>query len=1600
MATTTLPTSVINLQSKYRPIKESEEGRIRPHFGSNFKFGKTPTETIYHNLNVEMALKHVSELAKQLNLSLTVYGHISRATDAHLVCPMLDSYDELFYMQHSNLVCSKDLDDHPCCIRDWCLVLHPIITPPKGFKKVWYLTYDFSNLRGRTCGGEISFSVVGDNCTYDLGKRQFTTFIPKEWGTINLLSGGILCFDSKKPAGVMVSQVDTEFVKGMNNLAALKTALNAANCKFSDTDVPVFKEFVTKAFGHYYGLTYGSHVQVKIPSCVLTELRTKAMYQTRNQSLLKQLTTLCKSMLSNITDLTDGERVLLMTILPTYVWNDYQQEKALLGAVDTKDVDDYNNLLINKNDHKELPVKTLIAVFVGVLSIATIKMAPRFLRNNAVQPAALKLSLLTVVPITLSVVYHYSARIRNALTRTFFATKPKEKPQLPFPSVPSYCVTSKDSVEPIHAINTDTCTLKISGDPIDDCDNNSVGAYCVGFGIKDCPPVVPHQCVHNQFHALTNRLLLPPAMSEKRLIQNVTWLGRDLFPNLIEVKVSGRSHYVPDLSQYVGQACYLPVTLEEYLERFPKSRSKQIMDAEDNDDFYGLERKSSGMVKVEKLPKISFGPDGIGMGNVKPRHISGAHLPDLAKYGYVLYNCQLMLQAIWNLDQPITFAAGLTAEHLGSWYDEAMDLFPDGCFLENDFSTFDATIEIPLLHFELGFWVSLAHQFGQNDIAQSILENWHNIEPTVNKGVCQSKSNTIKYTHRGKRKSGAINTTSGNSVLNALVLIWGLKRAGFDMSSFKMIVMGDDNLIRLKSKPTAEQMATIRSAAIDLGLKPELVLRGDYDAEFCSGRFYPTVARKSVWAPKIGRVLLKTGWCHLKFDNEKQYNEWYTDVMIGLRANLLNMPIIRQLYKSTKFGVGSIKNRNPYNFTSQSVEPHIYDMTHPFWLEVYDLDISEICKLENFIQGQLAVGPLIDATKSVALQQILMVDNPIEPTANEKEPIVSKPTHSTGFKDILLNYKQLIIDKYNQVKIASQRFLNWDYLTRNFRFTSVDFTWLDQVFNNMRDDLTNFWHDLVSEQLTTTVWFAPMVVYASLAYLSQRLLGYKTYSILIAPFLEEYVKNEFTGPYVFSVIESVTNGDRSLMQCAIRMFAHTLFHYLPYPYNIFTHMSWNALFAAKTAIRIGSRYSLFEQQMITIKPKHSESKGRTKDKKMEKKSKKKIVSGPSKPIKLVDKRGSEKTIPIVNIINHAPYAKITKANDNMTRVKGKDFFKTVTVTTANAVASVIDNFDWRPVRADATNTMLYQIGNTFEKYRLLSLKVHYNTFQSFGVGGGVRSVIRYDPADPVPTTATSINVAYQAQDGCDIRPVGGNYQVKCSAFPNKDPQKFWYTQAQSQEERIVDAFNHLMVVLSTPSANFDIQIWVEYDIEFFERSMQTNLTSAALQLLPNTSINYGQYWPLLASAAAANGLSTNNPLVGASDPTQGLLELPNGAYMIALRYIAGWNGSTSTMLDPMVMLRTGLTGAESAIPALTKFTINNNGANAWHYLVNNTGANQFMRVLFTPKSGFASSTISNIFAAINPISQDTYSQLVERLSITESSPGGDNIVASVGFMSG
>jgi len=218
---------------------------------------------------------------------------------------------------------------------------------------------------------------------------------------------------------------------------------------------------------------------------------------------------------------------------------------------------------------------------------------------------------------------------------------------------------------------------------------------------------------------------------------------------------------------------------------------------------------------------------------------------------------------------------------------------------EMDCSRFDGHVEVEALEAELAIYEKVLPKTLVDDLRMQL----------NTKG--RSATGAVKFRFAGKRASGVINTSAGNTIVAWMMMALFFKKNS--ITDFFILQIGDDNLTFTRKK--LDEPAVI-SLFADLGHKLKVIARerDEYDLlEYCSGRFW-RVGEQRVLQPKIGKLLSKT-FISVKPIAETDLLPYCTAIVRGM-FYYRDFPGMRPLIEA--FGVDQIgfkerKDDNPHS---------------------------------------------------------------------------------------------------------------------------------------------------------------------------------------------------------------------------------------------------------------------------------------------------------------------------------------------------------------------------------------------------------------------------------------------------------------------------------------------------------------------------------------------------------------------------------------------------------------------------------------------------------------------------------------------------------------
>jgi len=456
------------------------------------------------------------------------------------------------------------------------------------------------------------------------------------------------------------------------------------------------------------------------------------------------------------------------------------------------------------------------------------------------------------------------------------------------------------------------------------------GAQLCGLAIAQYMPVVSADTPLNEERAIIHRALIPPLPSSARAWDRVSKVLLGLLPPKV----------------------VRPTQFDIWNARFSKARQTSQRLALESfhacPDVEAVKRSCvrKAFIKREKL--LKSGPGGTE--DYDPRVIQGTGDLANALLGPYIHAFSKYLCTQWNIESAITYAAGLNADGLGSWMCSNLEQGYTW-FLESDYSRYDVSISVAGLMAEQDVY----RTHGVGKWARVVLE-----EQLFVRG---KSSHGHTYSIQGTRCSGDPNTSCGNSMLNAGVVVSILVEMG--IKDYRLIVMGDDMVVALRERVCPDLYA---ARVAEFGLKAKVKITDDPDlVEFCSGRFWITQHGR-VWGPKVGRFMAKIGF---SVPVQHDPHGWMKGVLVGVRQDVNHVPLLNIYVEHCLGLLCQVKGKaraDDHKFHVGSLHKATQDTYQQFY-KVYGLTPSDFDALKDAILAVKSLPAVINHPSLEALVQ-------------------------------------------------------------------------------------------------------------------------------------------------------------------------------------------------------------------------------------------------------------------------------------------------------------------------------------------------------------------------------------------------------------------------------------------------------------------------------------------------------------------------------------------------------------------------------------------------------------------------------------------------------
>jgi len=433
-------------------------------------------------------------------------------------------------------------------------------------------------------------------------------------------------------------------------------------------------------------------------------------------------------------------------------------------------------------------------------------------------------------------------------------------------------------------------------------------ANCISF--SNYIPVVPNPNLTNEMIALNNRALVNTPDEDKELWREIHDHGRELLKDVVPIEEDPTTLFI------------------RWNSKFPQAKrllyEKAAFEVQ-RDGINDKDLMTNMFVKRELTLKGGETPE-----DFDPRAIQGFSDKLNVCIGPFVWATSKELGKKWDLTSRITYANGMTAEEVGKWREQFAE---DDCtIIELDESRYDA-------HQREGVAILQSILFSQYgieyyELAHKIFEGSYTKRGWSQKG--------IYYEVNGTMASGDQKTSVANSFLNGTKTDKLIQKYGLSVDSYKLLLTGDDSLVVIRGTMNQTEKDKLKAFLVEsnhkLGFKTKCKIHSEwYDAEFCSGVFWP-VLDGYVLGPKIGRRLPKIG-----FNLNKLKAGEVKAMLIGIQQECGHIPVLR-VYAETCLNMLSGVQTLAYTekgveYKNRASKSHTYTpATELFFLQRYGFE--------------------------------------------------------------------------------------------------------------------------------------------------------------------------------------------------------------------------------------------------------------------------------------------------------------------------------------------------------------------------------------------------------------------------------------------------------------------------------------------------------------------------------------------------------------------------------------------------------------------------------------------------------------------------------------
>lgn len=350
---------------------------------------------------------------------------------------------------------------------------------------------------------------------------------------------------------------------------------------------------------------------------------------------------------------------------------------------------------------------------------------------------------------------------------------------------------------------------------------------------------------------------------------------RTLLPEQGSFSSDGMVTFRNRLEQHLGRT-FLPVSEQGFLSHYRGHKRRRYEAAASS-------LRAKPLTRADSYPSVFLKAEK--WREDKPGRLISARSPryNLEVGRYLLPLEPRVYQAIDGVWGSATIMKGYTPERRAAVVRGHWDSFANPVAVGHDFSKFDQHISARALQYEHGVYLSA---YAGDEHLQQLL-SWQ----LETKCFANVRDGKVKYTVKGGRMSGDMNTAMGNCIISA-GLIWAY--AAEARVSLRAVVDGDDSVVFMEQEDLQRYLAGIEGWMAKRGFRlvTEEPVYAINKVEFCQCRFMDTVPPTMVRNP-MKAITQDHAWIE---DRSISYPEVLAATGLGGLSLYGNIPVLGAYY--------------------------------------------------------------------------------------------------------------------------------------------------------------------------------------------------------------------------------------------------------------------------------------------------------------------------------------------------------------------------------------------------------------------------------------------------------------------------------------------------------------------------------------------------------------------------------------------------------------------------------------------------------------------------------------------------------------------------------